>query len=491
MCVTGVVQDNFAHCGTPTDVFLALLGEDMVEHITYQSNLYATQKNKSLNLKEHELLCTIGINFVMGYHSLPAIEHYWSTASDMNVAAVSSTMPRARFQEILSNLHANDNKTIPTGCKDKLYKLRPIIDGLNKQFQESYYGTREVSIDESVIKFKGRSTLKQYNPMKPIKRGYKLWCSCDQKGYTLEFSVYQGKDEELEEEFGDYGLGERVVLKLTKRMWGKERIIFFDNYFSSLRLLERLKVEGTLACGTIRATRKGGPTNMAADKTLKKGDSDIRFSSSDIGYFKWMDNKVVNFVSNFHGSETGSVLRTSKDGSRQEVKCPTVVCSYNKYMGGVDHADRLRALYCVDRKSMKWWHRLFWGFFDIALVNAFVIYCNLFEETDMLSFRRSVAQGLLAQRAPPSKRGRPSKPTSPEGAAPSKRRKSDFSVPKDVRHGNRGIHWIKFVTARGRCEVCSSRKIQSRPHSRCSHCKVFLCVNDKKNCFAEYHNVDV
>lgn len=99
MCVTGVVQDNFAHCGTPTDVFLALLGEDMVEHITYQSNLYATQKNKSLNLKEHELLCTIGINFVMGYHSLPAIEHYWSTASDMNVAAVSSTMPRARSRK--------------------------------------------------------------------------------------------------------------------------------------------------------------------------------------------------------------------------------------------------------------------------------------------------------------------------------------------------------------------------------------------------------
>lgn len=33
----------------------------------------------------------------------------------------------------------------------------------------------------------------QYNPMTPIKRGYKLWCMADQKGYIMNFKVYQGR----------------------------------------------------------------------------------------------------------------------------------------------------------------------------------------------------------------------------------------------------------------------------------------------------------
>jgi hypothetical protein len=33
------------------------------------------------------------------------------------------------------------------------------------------------------------SNIKQYNPLKPIKRDYKLWCIADQKGYTLNFDV--------------------------------------------------------------------------------------------------------------------------------------------------------------------------------------------------------------------------------------------------------------------------------------------------------------
>lgn len=63
-----------------------------------------------------------------------------------------------------------------------------------------------------MIKFKERSSLKQYNPMKPIKRGYKLWSIADQKGYILNFSIYQGKNEALEREFKDFNLRERIVL---------------------------------------------------------------------------------------------------------------------------------------------------------------------------------------------------------------------------------------------------------------------------------------
>ncbi|CAG4951941.1 unnamed protein product [Parnassius apollo] len=144
------------------------------------------QKGKVLNLKKEELLAFIGMNFYMGYNTLPTWTDHYSSASDLNNPLICNTMPSDRFAMILSHLHCNDNAQMPKNCKDKLYKIRPIVDALNKKFQECYHGTREMSVDESMIKFKGRSVLKQYLPMKPIKRGYKLWYLADQRGLNLK-----------------------------------------------------------------------------------------------------------------------------------------------------------------------------------------------------------------------------------------------------------------------------------------------------------------
>jgi len=45
-----------------------------------------------------------------------------------------------------------------------------------------------------MIACKGRTTLKQYMPLKPIKRGIKvLAAACSKTGYLLNFDIYQGK----------------------------------------------------------------------------------------------------------------------------------------------------------------------------------------------------------------------------------------------------------------------------------------------------------
>lgn len=194
-------------------------------------------------------------------------------------------------------------------------------------------------------------------------------------------------------------------------------------------------------------------------------------------------------ASNFHGNEEATVTRKEKDGSKSTITCPQSIKDYNTYMGGVDTADRLRALYCVDRKSPKWWHRLFWGVLDIAFVNAYVVYGLTHEKTSVKEFRRSIAQGLMTQKDLDKKK-RLSRENEPS-PGPSKRRKANFSTLKDVRLGNRGIHWPTFAEKRGRCEVCSIKKIQSKPHSKCSHYNVFLCLNEKKNCFSEYHEANL
>jgi hypothetical protein len=71
----GPIEEEFINCNLPTDVYLHLLGE-VIDNVVYQSNLYATQRNKNLNLKREELPALIGINFMLAYHRLPTWKHY-------------------------------------------------------------------------------------------------------------------------------------------------------------------------------------------------------------------------------------------------------------------------------------------------------------------------------------------------------------------------------------------------------------------------------
>nr|CAI5844958.1 unnamed protein product [Callosobruchus analis] len=250
-------------------------------------------------------------------------------------------MSRNRFEQILSNLHCNDNTQLPADNRDNLYKLRPLITELNRSFRMLYIPTRKMRVDESMILFRRHSSIKQYNPMKPIKRGYKIWCVVDQKGYVSKFEIYHGKNGELEKEFS------------------------------------------------------------------------------------------IHLETNLHGTEETTVQRTEKNGGKLAVKCPTVVEDYNRHMGDVDHADQLRTTYGLNRKAKKWWHCLFWGFIEMAFINA---YCESRGKISTLDFRRSVSQGLITMSETEGKR----KSLNPV----IKRRKYNYSVSNDVRLGNRGIHWV-------------------------------------------------
>ena len=139
-----------------------------------------------------------------------------------------------------------------------------------------------------MILFKGRSSLKQYNPMKPIKRGYKIWARADMDGYMSKFSIYQGKNGALEDlDVPDcFGLGEKVVLHLTLDLIGKNHKVYFDNYFSAVPLAEYLLLNEVYCCGTIRSNRKHLPRDLKSDKVLSRGDFDYRVSNHGIVVYK-------------------------------------------------------------------------------------------------------------------------------------------------------------------------------------------------------------
>ena len=82
----------------------------------------------------------------------------------------------------------------------------------------------------------GRSSMKQYMPMKPVKRGFKVWVRADAvTGYFCDLDVYVGKP--TDSTTTKVGLGERVVLQLSERLRGGHYLIYCDNYFITSSIL--------------------------------------------------------------------------------------------------------------------------------------------------------------------------------------------------------------------------------------------------------------
>ena len=105
----------------------------------------------------------------------------------------------------------------------------------------------------------------------------------------------------------------------------------------------------------------------------------------------------MHFISNYHIIETAAVQKNQKVGAKVTITCPQVVKDYNLNMGGVDKY-MLRQLYEINRKNMKWSHRLLFGSLDMAVVDTYVVH-NASKEQQLLflEFRRGLAMGLLTR----------------------------------------------------------------------------------------------
>ena len=122
-----------------------------------------------------------------------------------------------------------------------------------------------------------------------------------------------------------------------------------------------------------------------------------------------------------------------------------------------------------------------------TLYNTYVVYKKLIEPSiRSLEFHRSIPQSLITL----SKHPKIVRPLStPSHGSAKKHRKVSYGVPDSIKLQTIGAHYVIYKSGRGWCEVCSERRIQSRPHNKCYMRNVFLSCNKKKNCFEEFHNL--
>ena len=241
----------------------------------------------------------------------------------------------------------------------RLQKVLPIITHMKQKCKENYNPHPQNSVDEAMIGYKGknnnyhnfkcsqihiymhtgRSSMIQYMPMKPTKRGFKVWVRADSvNGYFCDFEVYTGRATDGETT-SDFGLGERVVLELTECLRGGHYQIYCDNYFSTCRLFDTLSNHQLYGCGTARPTRRQFPETL---KHVRPGRGEHVFCQrGDLVASVWMDKKPVNMLSTLAQADvTHTIQKRQRDGTSAPTQCPDAVVLYNRYMAGVDKGEQ-------------------------------------------------------------------------------------------------------------------------------------------------------
>lgn len=455
---------------TPIDWFNLLVDDVFLEGICRETNEYAlqvffkpslTEKSRITRWKHldvAELKTFLGLLLHTGTIRLNRLQDYWKTNRLFNLPVFREYMSRDRFLIILRCLHFSSARENNQETLGRLEKVNFIVDYFNNKMAQIYYPCKELSLDEAMVLWRGRLVFRQYIKGKRHKYGIKLYSLTEPFGLTLRFLIYSGKDGELAGKGHTY----KVVLSLMRGKLGNGHALFMDNFYNSFILATKLLKEDTYSTGTLRADRKFNPADVKS-AVLKKGETIARYAEG-VMIGKWKDKRTVMYMSTQHENDMVTVLNKRK----QEVQKPLPIVQYNAHMKGIDRCDQMMAYYPCERKTLRWYKKIFVHVLQMIVVNAMHLYnMHAIDKTmSLYDFRLSVIEGLLPPKHAPV-------PTPPRNA-----------LHKLVQNEERDK---KGDRKRKECRVCyRTEKKRKMTTFTCSVCpgSPGLCA---VNCFDSFH----
>ena len=222
-----------------------------------------------------------------------------------------------------------------------------------------------------MIGFKGRVSFIQYCPLKRTKLGLKAFVFADSEtGYICNILPYTGQEmtAHLSSCNDDLLLLAKVVVTVAGKYPGKGHHIFADRFYSNVPLADELEKKDTGYTGTIISNRKQLPKAVRKNTVkLRRGETRACRNGKKL-VLVWRDKgKTVLILSFVH-----TATLTTVTGRRGEMKTkPLVIHKYNQSMGGVDKADAV--YYSFGRCSVKWWRKLMFWLFEVAIVNSYIM----------------------------------------------------------------------------------------------------------------------
>eukprot|EP00795_Rhopilema_esculentum_P009876 gene9876-18464_t len=268
------------------DFFELLYPKELYAHISTETNKYALHKRHSPLVPDNgwyqttveEVKLYLGVRVYMSIVNFPSFGQYWSKKSVFGNSFISNLMSRNRFQKINEYFHVADRTTMPPKSSphfDKLFLVRPVLDAARKNCLKAYNPHKCFAIDEAMIKFRGRSSLKQYLPAKPTKYGIKV-------------KTHRQRAREKS----------RSKRELTENIENKGHHGYTDNNFTTVAGVEERFKKGVYLCGTIKSNAKGFPQEIKGKKICKEAGSYIQFQKggSALSVVAWREKKSRKLV---------------------------------------------------------------------------------------------------------------------------------------------------------------------------------------------------
>ena len=257
-------------------LILPLGGQDAIQLIDEPNYNKHNRLSKWTDVNESDVKIFLAHIIVMGSVRKPTIAKYWQKNDLGCTPFFGCYMTRMQFEAILSNLHLNDNTQTN---QDPLYKLRPMIDMVDRNFLHVYTPGKNLSVDEASCPFKGRLSFKMYNPRKPCHFHIRLYQVCEaESGYCVGFEIFTGnKNSECIRKTKPLDPDCTITTKLVLGLLEKNKLldkgyhVYMDNYYSSPELMDELYYRSNFAAGTCRGNRKCLPKAITNCK-LKSGE---------------------------------------------------------------------------------------------------------------------------------------------------------------------------------------------------------------------------
>jgi len=134
---------------------------------------------------EAEMFAFLALTLQMGHTVQGKLEDYWTKMEQICTPFYGQMMAHARYYHILRFLHFTDNNRNGVDrTDDRLWKIQDLFEIIRTNFSKFYNPSKYLSVDEVIVKFKGRIVFKQYIPKKRKGFGIKMFKLCDFTGYT-------------------------------------------------------------------------------------------------------------------------------------------------------------------------------------------------------------------------------------------------------------------------------------------------------------------
>lgn len=493
-------QVPFPRPNTELEFFQMFFTDDLLLEITTETNRYAAEKilketplrKRSMwvswtNVTLDEMKAFLGVCLNMAMHDKPDLQAYFSDEWPTRQPFFKDVFTRTRFLQIFWAFHLNPpQQPRPAGVQPRGQKVKNVFDYMNTKCTENFIPGQQIAIDESTVGFKGRIVFKMYNPQKPTKWGLRVYVLADcATGYVSVLVPYYGAPTTLQLVRPDLPFTARIVLHMCHLLLqstnGTGYHLYTDRFYTGYDLSLELLGLGIHTTGTIIANRKGLPKEIKRNKKLKLAKHTVvSFRKADkVTVLAWKDKRNVFMLSTYHNADTEAVTRKVSRGVEEVFQKPKAIIDYTRHMGAVDRADHYCASYGFTRKSLKWWRKMFFWLFEVAVVNSFILF-NLHREqiglkpVSHLTYRKALIVQMVGdiRNISALRRGRP----------------SSGDVEERL---NKQPHFIAVTEKKSSkdCAVCSDRKVKGGRRETNFYCET--CTRKPGlhpgNCFKKYH----